>query len=58
MGKVSYITTEDGICVQVGGEFIPVKTLADRYGLTIEDDDDLWVFIDAISSAAIEGFNP
>lgn len=55
MGKVSYINTKDGICVMIDGKFIPVKKIAEHYRFVIEDDDDIWILIDAISSAAIEG---
>jgi len=55
MGKVSYINTKDGICVMIGEKFIPVKKIAEHYGATIEDEDDIWILIDAISSVAIEG---
>ena len=39
----------------VNGKFIPVKEIAEHYGFKIEDDDDVWIFIDAFSSAIIEG---
>ena len=55
MAKVPYINTKDGICVYVNGKFIPVKEIAEHYGFKIEDDDDVWIFIDAFSSAIIEG---
>ena len=55
MGKVSYINTKDGICVSVNGKFIPIKDIAEHYGFEIEDEEDIWILIDAISSVAIEG---
>lgn len=55
MGKASYVNTEDGICVQIDDKFIPVNVIAEHYGFEIEDEDDIWTLIDAISSVAIEG---
>lgn len=55
MATVSYINTDDGICVYVNGKFIPVREIAKHYEFEIEDEDDIWIFIDAFSSAMIEG---
>ena len=55
MSKVSYINTKDGVCVLINGKFIPVNVIAEHYGFEIEDEDDIWILIDAIGSTAIEG---
>lgn len=55
MCKIPYINTENGICLSVNGKFVPVKEIAERYRFEIEDEDDIWILIDAINSAAIEG---
>ena len=55
MPKISYINTENGICLLVDGKYIPVKQIAEQIGIEIEDDDDIFILIDAISSVAIEG---
>lgn len=55
MPKIPYINTEDGICLSINGTWIPIEEIAKQYGIEIEDEDDIWILIDAISSVAIEG---
>ena len=54
MSKIPYINTENGICLLVNGKYIPVNQIAEQIGIEIEDDDDIFILIDAISSVAIE----
>lgn len=53
--KVPYINTEDGICISINGKYIPIKDIADHYGFEIQNEDDIYILIDAISSVTIEG---
>lgn len=55
MSKIPYINTENGICLLVDGKYIPVNQIAEQIGIEIEDDDDIFILIDAISSVVIEG---
>ena len=55
MPKIPYINTENGICLFIDGKYIHVKQIAEQIGIEIEDDDDIFILIDAISSVAIEG---
>lgn len=54
MPKIPYINTENGICLSINGKWIPIEEIAKQYGIEIEDEDDIFILIDAISSVAIE----
>lgn len=54
MPKIPYINTEDGICLSINGNWIPINDIAKQYGIEIEDEDDIWILIEAFSSVAIE----
>lgn len=54
MSKLSYINTPTGICFWYKGEFVPINTLAKIYGFDLQDEDDVWLFIEALSNVLIE----
>lgn len=54
MPKLSYINTPTGVCLWYKGEFVPINTLAKAYGFDLQDEDDIWFFIEALSNVLIE----
>ena len=55
MSKLAFINSKKhGICMWHKGEFIPVAALAAQYGVEIHDEEDIWLFIEALSNVLIE----
>lgn len=55
MNKISWINTEKGIYLLINNKSIPINKVAKHYNFEIKNEEDIWILIDAISSAAIEG---
>lgn len=54
MPKLSYINTPTGICLWYKGEFVSINTLAKIYDFDLQDEDDIWLFIEAFSNVLVE----
>lgn len=52
--KLSYINTPMGICLWYKGKFVSINTLAKIYDFDLQDEDDIWLFIEAFSNVLIE----
>lgn len=52
--KLSYINTPTGICLWHKGKFVSINTLAKIYDFDLQNEDDIWLFIEAFSNVLIE----
>ena len=55
MSKLAFINSKNhGICMWYKEKFIPVTVLAAQHGVEIQNEEDIWLFIDAFSNILIE----
>lgn len=52
--KLGYINTPTGIYLWYKGKFVSINTLAKIYNFDLQDEDDIWLFIEAFSNVLIE----